>query len=102
MSEMKHTPGPWNILRKRPMQMTGNFHQVTDDDRYPAAFIPAWDNPGPGEEDGTEEALANARLIATAPELLEALKALRDECMGMVPNCAEMVDAAISKAEGRK
>jgi hypothetical protein len=40
-------------------------------------------------------------LIAAAPDMLEALKALRDACMGMVPDCAGQVDAAIAKAEGR-
>lgn len=35
-------------------------------------------------------------------ELLEAVKAMRDECIGFVPKCADQVDAAIAKAEGRK
>lgn len=42
-----------------------------------------------------------ARTILAAPDLLEALKALRNACIGMVPDCAPMVDAAILKAEGR-
>lgn len=72
----KHTPGPWNInALSRKMTITGNVHQVTDDKRFPTAFVPAWDAPAKGEIDGTEEALANARLIAAAPELLEAAKA---------------------------
>lgn len=112
MSEVKHTPGPWKILRKRPMEMSGNFHQVTDNERYPAAFVPAWDNPAVGEIDGTEEALANARLIAAAPEMLEALKEQEraDRLLEDGEDVAAMLsyaDAksirskAIAKAEGR-
>ena len=45
---------------------------------------------------------ANARLIAAAPELLEALKAVMSEWRdGYGLNCVEQLRAAIAKAEGR-
>lgn len=69
-----HTSGPWTVEYRKPMSIDGNIHRVIDGERYPAAFVPAWDSPGPGEIDGTEEAIANARLIASAPMLLEALQ----------------------------
>lgn len=91
MSDM-HTPLPWKLHRRsRPMTITGNIHQITDaEGQYPAAFVPAWDAPTAGEEDGSAEALANAELIVTAvnerPALLartsqdaETIKALRDD-----------------------
>jgi hypothetical protein len=70
-----HSPGPWTVFRlARPMTITGNVHQVVSEDRYPTAFVPAWDSPVGAEIDGTEEAKANARLIAAAPDLLAMLK----------------------------
>lgn len=71
-----HTPGPWQVKHRRLMKIKGSVHQVyqpTDEGGYPTAFVPAWDDPAPGEVDGTEEAIANAQLIAAAPELLNAL-----------------------------
>lgn len=104
----KHTPGPWKIDGPKAMNIQCNIHRVINDDRFPAAFVPAWDQPAPGEEDGTEEARANARLIAAAPDLLEALKALRDAVEASKKmNGREYIDlgiqvnAAIAKAEGR-
>lgn len=71
------TPGLWRIRKwSRKMTITGNIHQVCGGD-FPAAFVPAWDMPEPGEVDGTDEAKANARLIALAPELAAETIALR-------------------------
>lgn len=70
MSEEKHTPGPWNpaeiqtvnVLPFVPVVATTLIAKV-----YSTAF---------GDH---EQAIANARLMSCAPELLEALKEL-DEC----------------------
>jgi hypothetical protein len=57
-----------------------------------------------GDDEDDLEGMANARLIASAPELLEALKALVaciDETRGMNAwNAFEQANKAISKAEG--
>lgn len=101
-ADSKHTPGPWKIHKRSwPMTITGNIHQITNDDRMPAAFIPAWDNPNEGEEDGTEEALANARLVAAAPEMFDLLKRISQSYPGYIPDFVEGIVKLIAKAEGR-
>ena len=57
--------------------------------------------------DGIQEATANGRLIAAAPDMLEALRALvgypTDEHFrfALRPEHAAIIRAAIAKAEGR-
>lgn len=107
----QYTPGPWEVLSKRRMSISGNIWRVTDKAGYPSAFVPAWDEPKEGEEDGALEAAANARLIAAAPEMLGLLKEVRDR--GLIywePNTARgfetkalmlaRVDGLIAKIEG--
>lgn len=108
----KHTPGPWLVRRwSWPTEVTGPIHQVISADRFPTAFVPAWDEPNPGEVEASEEAKANACLIAAAPELLEALRmfvvwyGLRDKHDTLLPpkmQEAELAQAmrAIAKATG--
>lgn len=98
MSEVKHTPGPWEVSK--------GFHKNRIADSDDAAIGYALGS--------NDEAEANARLIAAAPEMLEALyeaeeyfdnraDADNDET-GFVPN-TEMkllvsIRAAIAKATG--
>lgn len=63
LAEMKHTPGPWRIGTAPP-----NGEQTIGTIR---GMMVAVATTGVGMD---EETLANARLIATAPELLEALQ----------------------------
>lgn len=96
----KHTPGPWEVERWNcPMEMTGRFHRVLNHERFPTAFIPAWSEPGPGEVDGSAEARSNARMIAAAPELLEACVNAR-EALLMGGLDTSKLEAAIAKATG--
>lgn len=102
----KHTPGPWEVERWNwPMEMTGRYHRVLNHERFPTAFIPAWSEPGPFEVDGSDEAQANARLIASAPELLEALKEIVDAADGdgwnQLDASFKKARAAIAKATGK-
>ncbi len=88
---MTHTPGPWTFGH-----WGKDFWIGTDslgENKLAKVF---WDF-------GTlEQGRKNACLIAAAPELLEALKAVMDEWRdGYGLNCVEQVRAAISKAEGR-
>lgn len=62
----KHTPGPWRVSTSNRYAVNDFGRGIatthgTDDANY-SEFFPS-----------TEEAAANARLIAAAPELLEAL-----------------------------
>lgn len=98
MSAAKHTPGPWKLEI---------IHLSTGRNRHVRASSPSrgvaevW---GPDED---KESDANARLIAAAPELLEALRDIRANCSccETQPNepCANCLrcEAAIAKAEGK-
>ena len=64
-----HTPGPWNVVD------THNQTQVSTkrDNGTVKGIADIFDS-----RDGTPEWQANARLIAAAPDLLEALKVMTD------------------------
>lgn len=82
----QHTPGPWKT--------NGDPYVSTGDGKHSIAFTDCR-----GISDA--EAKANARLIAAAPDLLEALKDCRRalEVSGHTGELA-IVDAAIAKVEG--
>ena len=103
----KHTPGPWQIRFARngyPYQIdapngsegAGGIRTVT---RWGAISFPS-----------STEGLANARLIAAAPDLLEAAKTLVEShkeadpmAAGMMLACAlHMAEAAIARATGEQ
>lgn len=104
MKETKHTPGPWykdicgRIWRRHPSDLYEYGGGVAGD--KPIATVwRGWY----GEEEAGFPLEANARLIAAAPELLEALKALlklHDDGDYDGPDPAELALAAIAKAEG--
>lgn len=67
----KHTPGPWEIIHteKNPGKVD-QIHVGKPD--YTVCRVMAYG----------ENAMANARLIAAAPDLLKALKDLVERCDG--------------------
>jgi hypothetical protein len=70
----KHTPGPWTIIRSK-LETDGAFDYAIGTDEAPViaeAF-------GRDANGGWPDAEANARLIAAAPDLFSALKALLPE-----------------------
>ncbi len=92
----KHTVGPWHVV----------------DGRWIMAEVPEWEAKVArvervgwgGECDKTE---ANARLLAAAPELLEALETLRDmidsfdeKLLSSGRDKMDAAEAAIKKARG--
>ncbi len=91
---MKHTPGPWHL------SPTGRYVRYGPDGAN-ICDLEAFGGP-------REEGEANARLIAGAPELLEAA----GKALGLLRNAtlfgeslyaspvAELLRAAIAKAEG--
>jgi hypothetical protein len=91
---MSHTPGPWTLDRRSEKLVGANGANVVV---YASGLSFAGLPP-------TEEFKANARLIAAAPELLEALKALRSFMWkeGYTDTTPAMVkaDVAISNATG--
>jgi hypothetical protein len=64
----KHTPGPWNTFEYQCRSVIGVARQ--GDDSFTICEV----NPDLESEQGYQIAEANARLIAAAPDLLEALK----------------------------
>lgn len=104
--ERKYTPGPWQVKRsesKPALNIVGTALGC----KYKIARCPIEDyGPKYPETNKTElaEVEANAKLIAAAPELLEALIELK-RWVGQVTDWAgtgdpptEIVDAAIIKA----
>ena len=100
----KHTPGPWKIdLKSRnslgvAQKVIFVEHPHLENHQVAVAYVFG------GNTKSIEEAEANARLMITAPELLEALKALVaciDETRGMNAwSALEQANKAITKAEG--
>jgi hypothetical protein len=87
---IKHTAAPWH---------QGGY-EVQDDKGALICNLSGWR--------GEQQTLANARLIAAAPDLLEALKAMLRSYEFLKPPHSPMSDAqkkaqaAITKAEGSK
>lgn len=111
----KNTPGPWSIDPDDMAADEGSVFTIgigTDDTNVAtvSAFTLLMNDDGsvsPGEatQSGLEEARANARLIAAAPDLLQAAEAAW-QCIGELPptqarvEVAQMLQAAIAKATG--
>ena len=66
MNELKHTKGPWVTIDRKVQQKNFPYIIIADVKR-----MRAWDQNIYGIKDEVNE--ANAKLIASAPELLEAL-----------------------------
>lgn len=95
-SELNHTPGPWEAIRRNIFSSNGYLLGI------------AYRDPLGGKVNPAE---ANARLMAAAPEMLEALKALMMRVrthFHSSPSSASYLDwqeyltaeAVIRKAEG--
>lgn len=86
MTKAKHTPGPWNVAKT-------TFGQTIIDAPSIGEIVCRV------EEWSEKQDEANARLIAAAPELLDALKLVVQRCG---PNSTDgaIARAAIAKAEG--
>lgn len=93
-----HTPGPWVVsgLYGAP---EGNFLIWTKAEDHAVAHIFPITH---GGKDAESERLANARLIAAAPELLAALENARNWVAGdsKAGNFLREIDAALAKARG--
>ena len=84
--ETKHTPGPWCY----------QLGAIVDNEGYLIADVRSrWDD----GQDGEDYHFANARLIASAPELLQALEYIATGGENW-KDCARVARAAIAKAKG--
>ena len=110
MSESKHTPGPWRIIIDDDGNPLSGRLMVAAAPELDCAIV-HWD--GFAQEfwesaRGKKEMHANARLIAAAPDLLEAL----ERCLNFIENtesemgdtleCGDKARAAIAKAKGEE
>ena len=109
----KHTEGPWSIRTFYREGMDRAEYYIEAADRYPIATIDTIDG---------QEARKDARLIAAAPDLLDACKTAIQQCTTLlvsqgwnerwdsitggewagpvITNIMQAADAAIAKAEG--
>jgi hypothetical protein len=90
-----HTPGPWYCANGTIYTPTTRSLVKTLYDCLVARAASPFDS---GAVATTQEQDDNARLIAAAPDLLEALKLAREYVTGF-PHL-RIIDAAIAKAEG--
>lgn len=102
MSGVKHTAGPW-MAASSPSSVVG-WPVVGPMGRSicNVSWMPKKAYPDASEADYAAfntECEANACLIAAAPELLAALKVVREKSY-LPTHCAAVIDAAIAKAEG--
>ena len=95
MSKFKHTPGPWKVDPNYPhdIQTESGVIEIATTSIALSGGLPA----------KYEDRKANARLIAAAPELLEALQDAVEYLKNYLPD--EMIAphlAAITKATGKQ
>lgn len=103
MSETEFTPGPWvarvEYKKSRLSKQTYTSLSIHADDKCisDAVYV---------IHDNMDEAVANARLIAAAPEMYEQLKRHCALCMLMHPECekCELCETrkVLKKARGEK
>ena len=93
----KHTPGPWHL----GMDEDGKYFALAggNESRTKSIMIARFDG-GSNKGRSVDEANANARLMAAAPDLLEALEQV-ERWPGFIPKeIMRSVMAAIAKAKG--
>lgn len=90
----QHTPGPWHAKPQCGLSGWVDVVSVTPDGReaLPFAACKHFDE------------VANARLIAAAPDLLDALKAVLNNCLDSqgLADAYKQARAAIAKATGEQ
>ena len=99
-----HTPGPWTVYEDEEEGTLVVQYEVSSG-YYLPILGEILSSSIASDDPFSDEDRANARLIAAAPDMLEALKAVIDNehWMGLM-SCMRltMVRAAIAKAEGKE
>lgn len=86
----KHTPAPWEILEMPDRLIIKNEElNLPIGDVYGVKSMTVYNK---------EQVRANAKLIAAAPELLEALQNLENDNNAIPPHAWDKVQKAIKKA----
>ena len=98
----KHTPGPWSGGDSDLQVSTLSVHGKTDGDHSTVCRLVSPEHGMP-----IDEIMANARLIAAAPDMLEALQLASTMLATGMPeydarDAKEVIDAAIAKATGAR
>lgn len=112
MEEFKGTPGVWGFSHGSASDSSTACIEITSTESlHEVAYLQSTpSNIGSYEPTSFERTIANAHLLAAAPELLEALRKLRDyaeDVCGVCPDdCHEehplmLASAAIAKALGK-
>ena len=100
--EMTHTPGPWEIHRRKKFSFdidAPNGDTQTGAVSWEALATVSGDEDAPATNQAKGE--ANARLIAAAPDMLEALLEIYSIPEGFSNDMREVADRAIAKATGQ-
>lgn len=87
-----HTPGPWELTKEH----------LSIQAYPPGDIVKICSNPSGMNYLDRNNWLANAPLIAAAPDLLEACLLVRNVIRDCSPAFLEKIDAAIAKATGEK
>jgi hypothetical protein len=99
MRKTAYTPGPWQQM---PEEVDKSYIRIRGTRlgmRFKIANVPSPSYDGAHEREA-QETRANARLIAAAPELLEALLRCRFDSLNMSMDDMRACQAAIAKATG--
>lgn len=89
---MAHTPGPWNTVRSTAGGGSARLDVVSNGTEFQPSFVAGDMMPD------------DARLIAAAPDLLAACRAVADADrlnVAEINAALRLVDAAIARAEGK-
>jgi len=97
--ETKHTKGEWKVINK-PVALDANI-AIVNSNKKPVLICEMTCIRGDSYEDNSSQIEANAKLIAAAPELLEALLVAKELIPKNVPlfdTEYKIIDNAIKKA----
>ncbi|AVR75880.1 hypothetical protein ValSw33_56 [Vibrio phage ValSw3-3] len=93
------TKGEWVLHRvNHDMTIDGEVHVVASEG-YPSAFVPSWID----DEEAAIEAMANAHLIAAAPEMYEMLEKILAEYKAIMlgeSSAVSDIEQLLAKARG--
>lgn len=103
----KHTPGPW-IAEENSKGLCGSVIAKIGYDDVQIASVTAWKHKPsfgkPSDMPSLAEGHANQRLIAAAPEMLEALEYLKNNAFAGQSHYADwesIISPVIAKARGK-